>query len=100
MGDGGKLVSYKLSCPTCYRRASGKGPDWLMIDRVLGALELAEDGRGCWVYLAWLEARAANVKGEIDVVVTKVLGTALGSGNPSELAEAKLSESFGSVSYL
>jgi REP element-mobilizing transposase RayT len=55
-GVGAKLVSYKWSSLPCY--LSGKGPDWLVRDRVLGAFELAKDGRGRRAYVAWLEARA------------------------------------------
>lgn len=55
-GGRGKLVSYKWSSLPCY--LSGKGPDWLVLDRVLEAFELAKDGRGRRAYVAWLEARA------------------------------------------
>jgi len=37
-----------------------------MMDRVLRSFELAQDGRGRRAYVAWLEARAANVEGKID----------------------------------
>jgi len=57
-GGHGKLVSYPWSSLPCY--LSGKGPDWLVLDRVLGAFELAKDGRGRRAYVAWLEARAAE----------------------------------------
>ena len=57
-GGRGKLVSYKWSSLPCY--LSGKGPDWLVLDRVLGAFELAKDGRGRRAYVAWLESRAAD----------------------------------------
>jgi REP element-mobilizing transposase RayT len=80
-GDRGKLVSYKWSSLPCY--VSGKGPDWLVIDRVLGAFELAEDGRGRRAYVAWLEARAANAKGEIDAVATKALRRGWYLGEPT-----------------
>lgn len=55
-GRHGELLSYKWSSLRCY--ATGKGPDWLVLDRVLGAFELAKDGRGRRAYVAWLEARA------------------------------------------
>jgi REP element-mobilizing transposase RayT len=55
-GVRGKLISYKWSSLPCY--LSGKGPDWLVRDRVLGAFELAKDGRGRRAYVAWLEARS------------------------------------------
>lgn len=63
-GKQGPLASYKWSSLKSYR--SGKGPDWLVIDRVLAAFELAEDGRGRRAYVAWLEARAENNGGEVD----------------------------------
>lgn len=55
-GGRGKLVSYKWSSLPCYQ--TGKGPVWLVLDRVLDAFELAKDGRGRRAYVAWLEARA------------------------------------------
>jgi len=42
------------------------GPDWLVMERVLRAFELAEDGRGRRAYVAWLEARAAEDGGKIN----------------------------------
>jgi putative transposase len=63
-GSGGKLVDYKWSSLGAY--AKGKAPDWMVIDRVLRAFELAEDGRGRRAYVAWLEARASNHGGEVD----------------------------------
>ncbi len=63
-GSGGKLVDYKWSSLGAY--AKGKPPDWMVIDRVLRAFELAEDGRGRRAYVAWLEARAAEDGGKIN----------------------------------
>jgi putative transposase len=57
-GSRGKLVSWKWSSLADYAR--GKGPDWLVMERVLAAFDLAEDGRGRRAYVAWLEQRAAN----------------------------------------
>lgn len=45
--------------------AKGKGPVWLDMERVLRSFELAEDGRGRRAYVAWLEARAADDRGNI-----------------------------------
>ncbi len=63
-GSSGKLVDYKWSSLGGY--AKGKAPDWMVIDRVLRAFELAEDGRGRRAYVAWLEARAAEDGGKIN----------------------------------
>ena len=63
-GGRGSLVSYQWSSLPSY--AKGNGPDWLMMERVLLAFDLAQDGRGRRAYLAWLEARAANDEGKID----------------------------------
>jgi len=62
-GEKGKLAGYRWSSLGFY--ASGKGPDWLVIDRVMRAFELAEDGRGRRAYVAWLEARAREDGGKI-----------------------------------
>lgn len=35
------------------------------MDRIFRSFELAQDGRGRWAYVAWLEARAANAEGKI-----------------------------------
>jgi putative transposase len=64
---GGKfssLTTYKWSSLPSY--VKGNGPNWLVMERVLRAFELAEDGRGRRAYAAWLEARAANDQGKID----------------------------------
>lgn len=63
-GRSGSLTAYPWSSLPCY--VKGNGPDWLAMDRVLRAFELAQDGRGRRAYVAWLEARAANDKGRID----------------------------------
>jgi putative transposase len=63
-GTRGKLGAYKWSSIKAYE--SGKGPDWLVIERVMRAFELAEDGRGRRAYIGWLEARASNHGGEVD----------------------------------
>lgn len=59
-----KLIAYKWSSLPCY--ASGKGPDWMVLNRVLDAFELAKDGRGRRAYVAWLEARAEKDEGKVD----------------------------------
>jgi putative transposase len=63
-GQSGPLTSYKWSSLPSYIK--GNGPDWLVMERVLRAFELAKDGRGRRAYVAWLEARAANAEGKID----------------------------------
>ncbi len=63
-GKAGMLNGYRWSSLASY--ASGKGPPWLEMERVLKSFELAEDGRGRRAYVAWLEARAANDGGDID----------------------------------
>jgi putative transposase len=63
-GRRGALVGYRWSSLAAYEL--GKPPVWLEMDRLLRAFELAEDGRGRRAYVAWLEARAANGKGDID----------------------------------
>ena len=63
-GKSGPLVGYKWSSLASY--VKGNGPDWLVMDRVLRAFELAQDGRGRRAYVSWLEARAANDEGKID----------------------------------
>ena len=63
-GSGGKLADYGWSSLGAY--AKGVGPDWLVIERVLRAFELAEDGRGRRAYVAWLEARASEDGGKIN----------------------------------
>ncbi len=63
-GTGRKLLEYKWSSLGAY--AKGMAPDWLVMERVLRAFELAEDGRGRRAYVAWLEARAAQDGGKIN----------------------------------
>lgn len=80
-GSRGKLVSWKWSSLADYAR--GKGPDWLVMERVLAAFDLAEDGRGRRAYVAWLEQRAANSKGEIDQAAMAALRRGWYLGEPS-----------------
>ena len=63
-GKAGRLAGYRWNSLTCY--AKGKGPPWLVMERVLQSFELAEGGRGRRAYVAWLEARAANDGGGVD----------------------------------
>jgi REP element-mobilizing transposase RayT len=70
-GKRGPLVGYPWSSLAAYEK--GRGPQWLVFDRVLRAFELARDGRGRRAYVAWLEARAANDGGGIDAEATKAL---------------------------
>ncbi|MDP4848239.1 MAG: transposase [Akkermansiaceae bacterium] len=80
-GSIGKLISYKWSSLPDYAR--GKGPDWLVTDRVLNAFELAKDGRGRRAYVAWLEKRAANDGGKIDEEAMKALRRGWYLGEPT-----------------
>jgi putative transposase len=77
----GTLVSYKWSSIGEYAR--GKGPDWLVLERVLSAFELAKDGRGRRAYVAWLEARALNEGGEISEVASNALRRGWYLGEPT-----------------
>lgn len=52
-GSGGKLIDYKWSSLGAY--AKGRGPDWMVMERVLRAFE-----SGAAVVFGWLEARAAE----------------------------------------
>ncbi len=70
-GKPGPLVAYSWSSLAAYDK--GRGPEWLVFDRVLRAFELARDGRGRRAYVAWLEARAAKDGGAIDGEATKAL---------------------------
>ena len=79
-GGRGKLASYKWSSLPCY--LSGKGPDWLVLDRVLAAFELAKDGRGRRAYVAWLEARA-EVGGDVGELAMKELRRGWYLGEPT-----------------
>jgi REP element-mobilizing transposase RayT len=79
-GKRGKLVSYKWSSLPCY--LTGKGPEWLVLDRVLGAFELAKDGRGRRAYVAWLEARA-EAGGVVDDLAMKELRRGWYLGEPT-----------------
>lgn len=62
-GERGPLAGYKWSSLPSF--VKGNGPDWLVMDRVLRAFELAQDGRGRRAYVAWLEARAVDDNGNI-----------------------------------
>jgi len=77
----GKLVSYTWSSLQDYAR--GKGPDWLEMERLLKAFELAENGRDRRAYVSWLEARAENDGGKVDDVAMKALMRGWYLGEPS-----------------
>lgn len=62
-GTRGKLIDYRWSSLGFY--AKGKRPEWLVIERVIQAFELAEDDRGRRAYVSWLEARAKDDAGKI-----------------------------------
>ena len=57
-GANGILVDYEWSSLPAYQR--GKGPAWLLFDRVLAAFELAQDGRGRRAYVDYLEKRGGE----------------------------------------
>jgi len=57
-GRAGNLSGFDGGGRPGYR--SGKGPDWLVCDRVLGAHHLSADERGRRAYVQALEARAAE----------------------------------------
>jgi len=80
-GKRGNLVAYKWSSLADYAR--GKGPDWLVTDRLLNAFELAKDGRGRRAYVAWLEARAASDGGKVDEAAMKALKRGWYLGEPT-----------------
>jgi hypothetical protein len=63
-------VGYRWSSLPAY--AKGKALDWLETDRVLGAFELARDGRGRRAYVAWLEERA-KLGGELSEAAMQAL---------------------------
>ncbi len=63
-GKRGSLVDYEWSSLGFYIK--GKRPNWVFLDRVLRAFELAQDGRGRRAYVAWLESRAKEDGGKIN----------------------------------
>jgi putative transposase len=77
----GKLVSYKWSSLADY--AHGKGSDWLVMNRLLKAFELAQDRRGRLAYVAWLEERAINDAGKVNDPAMKALRRGWYLGDPS-----------------
>jgi len=77
----GKLIGYKWSSLPCY--ASGKGPEWLVLNRVLDAFELAKDGRGRRAYLVWLEARAESDGGQVEETAMAALRRGWYLGGPT-----------------
>jgi len=79
-GKRGKLVSYKWSSLGEYAR--GKAPDWLVMDRLLGAFEMAKDGRGRRAYVAWVEARG-DAGGEVSAEAMKELRRGWFLGEPT-----------------
>ena len=80
-GRHGKLDSYKWSSLRDYAR--GRGPDWLVMERLLKAFELSNDGRGRRAYVAWLENRAANDGGKVDDAAMKALKRGWYLGEPT-----------------
>jgi putative transposase len=57
-GTNGALSAYRWSSLPAY--VKGKGPEWLVFDRVLDAFSLAHSGRGRRAYSEWLEIREAQ----------------------------------------
>ena len=62
-GMNGKLVGYEWSSLPGYQR--GKGPPWLVLDRVMAAFASAQDGRGRRAYVDFLEKRAEDNGGNL-----------------------------------
>ena len=62
-GTKGALSSYRWSSLPAY--AKGKGPEWLVFDRVLEDFSLAKSGRGRRAYAEWLEKRASQDGGRL-----------------------------------
>lgn len=79
-GDREKLVSYKWSSLPAYQR--GKGPKWLVMDRVLEAFALAKEVRGRRAYVEYLERRASEDGGNLSEAAMSALrrGWYLGDG--------------------
>lgn len=80
-GSKGKLAAYKWSSLKAY--ATGKKPEWLVMERLLAAFELSKDGRGRRAYISWLEARASNDGGKVDEAAMKALRKGWYLGEPS-----------------
>jgi len=78
-GEHGPLVAYRWSSLRDY--ASGKGPAWLQMDRVLRAFDLSQDGRGRRAYVERVEARARADGGKFSAEVSEAMrrGWYLGS---------------------
>jgi len=62
-GGRDKLATYRWSSLPAY--LCGKGPKWLVMDRVLAAFELAKDGRGRRAYVNYLDQRASEDGGNL-----------------------------------
>ena len=62
-GTKGPLIDYRWSSLPAYRK--GKGPEWLVFDRVLEAFALAKSGRGRRAYVEWLEILANQDGGRL-----------------------------------
>jgi putative transposase len=69
-GEKSSLAAYRWSSLPAY--AKGKALDWLETGRVLGAFELARDGRGRRAYVEWLEERA-KLGGELSEAAMQAL---------------------------
>lgn len=80
-GKRGSIVSYRQNSLVDYSR--GKGPNWLVMDRLTNAFELAKDGRRRRAYVAWLENRAANEGGKVDDLAMGTLRRGWYLGEPT-----------------
>ena len=80
-GDRERLVAYPWSSLPAYK--NGKGPKWLVMDRVLEAFALAKEGRGRRAYVEYLERRASEDGGNLSEAAMSALrrGWYLGDGN-------------------
>lgn len=70
-GTKGALSSYRWSSLPTYTK--GKGPEWLVFDRVLAAFSLAKCGRGRRAYAEWLEIRATQDGGKLPAAAMQAL---------------------------
>lgn len=70
-GKRNALADYRWSSLGDYAR--GRGPDWLVCERVLAAFDLAQSGRGRRAYVEWLEIRARDEGGKLSAEAMKAL---------------------------
>jgi hypothetical protein len=70
-GTKGELASFPWSSLPAYKK--GKGPDWLVFERVLQGFELDCGSRGRLAYVEYLEKRATEKKGKLSAEAMKAL---------------------------